>query len=185
MTKLLLHRTEVVVSLVAVASLLLTYGVACVPGLTDRGTAQPTTGQTAAVAPSTAGAAPQRVTGATVPTTPGLNFLHTDGTKIVDAQGKEFKLTGVSWFGLETDTLSPHGLWARNYQEILDQVVKLGYNSIRLPFSNHLFNDNLKPQGIDFSLNPDLKGLNGLQIMDKIIVAAGERGLKILLDQHR
>jgi len=91
----------------------------------------------------------------------------------------------VSWFGLETDTLSPHGLWARNYQEILDQVVKLGYNSIRLPFSNELFNDNLKPQGVDFSLNPDLKGLNGLQIMDKIIVAAGERGLKILLDQHR
>ena len=40
--------------------------------------------------------------------------LHTDGTRIVDAAGKTVTFTGVNWFGLETDTFAPHGLWTRN-----------------------------------------------------------------------
>src|SRR3990172_2146920 len=56
-----------------------------------------------------------------------LNYLHTDGAKIVDSQGQEVEITGVSWFGLETDVAAPHGLWARNYKQILDDVAKLGY----------------------------------------------------------
>jgi len=114
-----------------------------------------------------------------------LNYLHTQGAKIVDAEGNEVRITGVSWFGVETDTLAPHGLWARKWQDMLDLVVKLGYNAIRLPYSNELFDPSLQPQGIDYSLNPDLKGLDGLQIMDKIVEGAGQRGIKIILDQHR
>jgi endoglucanase len=115
----------------------------------------------------------------------GLNYLHTDGAKILDSANNEVLLAGVNWFGLETDTLAPHGIWARNYEEMLDQIVQLGYNCIRLPFSNELFDSTLTPNGIDVYKNPDLKGLNGLQIMDKIVVGAGKRGLKIILDQHR
>ncbi len=114
-----------------------------------------------------------------------LNYLHTDGPKIVDSKGKTVHLTGVSWFGGETDTLVPHGLWARNWQHMLDDIVKLGFNTIRLPYSNEMFDPNLKPQGIDYRLNPDLQGLSALQVMDKIITGAGKRGLKVLLDQHR
>ncbi|MBI2955254.1 MAG: cellulase family glycosylhydrolase [Chloroflexi bacterium] len=114
-----------------------------------------------------------------------LNYLHTDGANIVDSQGNVVKLTGVSWFGMETDTLAPHGLWARNYEEMLDEIVKEGFNTIRLPFSNEMFDSNLTPQGIDFYLNPDLKGLSATEIMDKIVTGAGERGLKVLLDRHR
>lgn len=128
------------------------------------------------------------VRGASSPTADALarlNYLHTDGATIRDASGKEVTLSGVNWFGMETDTLAPHGLWARSYTSMLDQIVQLGYNCIRLPFSNELFDPKLKPNGIDYSQNADLKGLNGLQIMDKIVVEAGKRGLKILLDQHR
>ena len=116
---------------------------------------------------------------------PDLNYLHTEGARIVDSKGNEVKITGISWFGMETDTLAPHGLWARGYKEMLDDLVKLGYNTIRLPFSNELFNRELEPRGIDYAQNPDLKGLSGLEILDKIVTAAGERGLKIILDQHR
>lgn len=114
-----------------------------------------------------------------------LNYLHTDGALIRDRSGQAVLLTGLNWFGLETDTLAPHGLWARGYQDMLDQIVALGFNCLRLPFSNELFDPSLQPNGIDFDLNPDLKGLNGLQIMDRLIVEAGKRGLKIILDQHR
>lgn len=114
-----------------------------------------------------------------------LNYLHTDGATIRDQSGQEVILTGLNWFGLETDNLAPHGLWARGYQGMLDQIVQSGFNCLRLPFSNELFDPRLTPNGIDFSQNPDLKGLNGLEIMDKIIVEAGKRQLKIILDQHR
>ncbi|HLG52071.1 MAG TPA: glycoside hydrolase family 5 protein [Chloroflexota bacterium] len=114
-----------------------------------------------------------------------LNYLHTEGATIRDRRGRVVTLTGLNWFGMETETLAPHGIWARGYRDMLDQIVQLGYNCLRLPFSNELFDPRLQPNGIDFSLNPDLKGLNGLQILDRIITEAGQRGLKIILDQHR
>jgi endoglucanase len=114
-----------------------------------------------------------------------LDFLHTNGSQIVDANGNQVILTGISWFGLETESFAPHGLWARNWESILDQIVELGFNTIRLPYSNQLFDPGSVPNGINYELNPDLKGLNGLEIMDKLIQGAGQRGLKIILDRHR
>ena len=65
--------------------------------------------------------------------------LHTEGGSIVDAAGKTVTLTGVNWFGLETSTFAPDGLWARNYKSMLDQIAASGFNAIRLPYSNALF----------------------------------------------
>ena len=119
------------------------------------------------------------------PTSGQLNYLRAVGSRILDASGRVVLLTGLNWFGMETDTLAPHGLWARSYGDLLDQIVELGYNCLRLPFSSALFDPGRQPNGIDYTRNPDLKGLNGLEILDTIIVAAGRRGLKIILDQHR
>ncbi len=41
------------------------------------------------------------------------------------------------------------------------------------------------PSGINYTLNPDLAGLDGLGIMDKIVAYASQIGLKIILDDHR
>ncbi len=114
-----------------------------------------------------------------------LDYLHTDGNRILDAQGKPVLVTGISWFGLETENYAPHGLWARSLPSLLDQIVELGFNTIRLPYSNQLFDPGSVPNGINYDLNPDLVGLNGLEIMDKIIAGARERGLKVILDRHR
>jgi endoglucanase len=116
---------------------------------------------------------------------PTMSFLQTAGAKIVGADGVPVTLTGINWFGMETETLAPHGLWVRSYQDMLDQLVQAGVNCLRLPFSNDLFDPGLQPNGIDFGKNPDLKGLSGLQILDTIVVAAGQRGFKIFLDRHR
>ena len=127
---------------------------------------------------------PSVPTGTPVPKLP--SFLHARGSKIVDADGKEVLLTGLNWFGMETGTYAPHGVWARNWLEMIDQIGELGYNIIRLPFSNAILDPNSRPlEGVDFRKNPDLIGLNGLLIMDKIVEAAGKRGIKILLDRHR
>lgn len=111
--------------------------------------------------------------------------LHAEGGRLVDTAGNEAVLTGVNWFGLETDTFAPHGLWARNWAEMLDQMAGLGFNSMRLPYSNELFKPESHPHGIDLGKNPDLNGLSGQQIMDKIVAGATDRGIMVVLDRHR
>ena len=112
-------------------------------------------------------------------------WLSTSGNQIVDADGHSVQIAGVNWFGFESSTLAPHGLWTRNYKEMMDQMVDEGFNTIRLPFSSEMLHTTAAPNGIDFYKNPDLKGLSALQIMDKIVDYAGEIGLKIILDHHR
>jgi endoglucanase len=112
-------------------------------------------------------------------------YLHTDGAALRDARGNQVRLSGVNWFGLETCAFAPDGLGTRSWWDWLDQVRALGYNTIRLPFSDQLLDPRSQPQYINYNLNPDLRGLSGLQIMDRIIAGAGARGLRILLDRHR
>ena len=105
--------------------------------------------------------------------------------KLVDGDGHEVRLTGVNWFGLETPNFAPHGLWARNWQDMLDQVAAAGFNAVRLPFSNQLLEAASLANSIDVTKNPDLHGLTGLQVMDRIVEGAGRAGLAIVLDRHR
>ncbi|MFC7690195.1 cellulase family glycosylhydrolase [Paeniroseomonas aquatica] len=124
------------------------------------------------------------VTGQPPPATAG--FFHTEGNQIVDASGHPVEIAGVNWFGFETATAAPHGLFARSYTAMMDQMKALGFNTIRLPFSDQLLDPSRNaPGGIDYTLNPDLRGLSGLALMDKIVAYAGTIGLKIILDHHR
>ncbi len=115
-----------------------------------------------------------------------VGFLSAFHSELVDASsGCQVHLSGVNWFGFETGTFAPHGLWARNWQDMLKQMVQTGFNTIRLPYTNQLFDPSSKPQGsINYQLNPDLQGLQGLALMDRIIQGAGKLGLKIILDRH-
>ena len=113
------------------------------------------------------------------------NYLHTSGSQILDASGRVVGLSGLNWFGFETDIRAPHGLWQRNWQDVLDQIHALGYNIIRLPFSNAMLAAGTKPTGIDYQKNPDLVNLSALEVMDRIIAGAGARGIRVILDNHR
>jgi len=97
---------------------------------------------------------------------------------------ERIKLFGVNWFGFETQNYVVHGLWSRNYKEMLDQIKELGFNAIRLPFCTYSI-EGRTPTGIDYYKNPELKGLNSLEIMKKIVEEANKRGIYILLDYHR
>lgn len=109
--------------------------------------------------------------------------LRIAGAKIVDERGDAVRLTGISWFGFETATFSPHGLGQRSMTSLLDQVKTLGFNVIRVPFSNQLFDAASEPKELD--ANKELDGKTGLQLLDLLIARAGERGLRIILDRHR
>lgn len=115
----------------------------------------------------------------------GDGYWHTNGHRIEDSGNRAVRIAGINWFGLETGNYAPHGLWARGYRSMLDQMKAQGYNTIRLPYSNQLFDAGSTPNGIDFAQNPDLAGLTGVQVMDKIVAYAGAIGMRILLDRHR
>ena len=113
------------------------------------------------------------------------NYLHTSGSRILDSSGTTVRLTGLNWFGLETSNYCPHGLWTHSMAFYLDLVKAQGYNCLRLPFCSQLLDAGSVPNGIDFNQNPDLAGLTGLQILDKVIAGCQARGIKVILDRHR
>lgn len=111
-------------------------------------------------------------------------YLHAQGTRVVDAYGQPVRIAGLNWYGAEENDFVVGGLDYRTYASLLQQVRDLGYNTIRLPFSNQLVEGN--PVVTDhISANTDLSGLHALDILDRVINYAGALGLHVILDDHR
>src|SRR5258708_3970731 len=68
----------------------------------------------------------------------GAGFWHTSGNEILDTNNQPVRIAGVNWFGFETANFTPHGLWSRDYRDMMNQMKSLGYNTIRLPYSNQM-----------------------------------------------
>jgi endoglucanase len=123
---------------------------------------------------------------------PGLGdgFWHTRGAQLLDSGNRPVRIAAVNWYGFETEKAAPGGLEQQDYKTILQTIRRAGYNTIRLPFSNQMVETPAIPTGIAYNnhagpINSDLKGLNSLEVLDKIVAYAGTQGLKIILDNHR
>ncbi|MEU0205014.1 cellulase family glycosylhydrolase [Streptomyces canus] len=119
--------------------------------------------------------------------TAGAGYWHTSGRQILDESGQPVRIAGINWFGFETGNYVVHGLWSRDYKSMIDQMKSLGYNTLRIPYSDDIFKSGTVPNSIDFSSgkNADLQGLNSLGVLDRIVSYAGQDGLKVILDRHR
>ena len=120
----------------------------------------------------------------------GAGYWHTSGNQILDSSGNPVKIAGINWYGFETTDEVAHGLYDQDYQTIINDIASLGYNTIRIPFSNQMVEDPIVPSAISYynsggPINTDLEGLNSLQILQKIVDYAGQEGLKVILDDHR
>ena len=75
------------------------------------------------------------------------------------------------------------GLANRNYKAIVNQIKAIGFNCIRLSFSNQMLNrtSTVVPNAVDYLTNPDLVGLTPLQCMDQIIQYCGLVGIRVIL----
>ncbi len=121
----------------------------------------------------------------------GVNYTAEDGRilvhNITTNESKPIYLYGISWFGFELKDHVVYGLNRRNWREILNDVKGLGFNAIRLPFCSESIKPGTMPNPgrINYSLNPDLKNLTALEIMEKIISYSNKIDLYVLLDYHR
>lgn len=120
----------------------------------------------------------------------GVGYWHTSGNRIVDANGETVRIAGVNWYGFETSDYIVHGLWAQDYKTILNTTKSLGYNVIRIPFSNQMVESNPVPTGFTTYANGQpangaLVGQTALTDLDTIVAYAGSIGLRVILDNHR
>ncbi len=111
---------------------------------------------------------------------------HTQGSQIIAPDGSPIILKAMNWFGFQTTRNVVHGLWEVDYEEQLDKIKDLGFNAIRLPYSNSLLKPEAKVTGYISSGNAGMVRdvTPALEAMDIFINAAGKRGLYIILDRH-
>ena len=103
--------------------------------------------------------------------------LSTSGRYIVDASGSRYKLASANWFGAYDIHNVVDGLHKAPMQEISNAIAEMGFNSVRLPFSNEmLWIDQPVSSRIDFSLNPELLGLTPIEVFDRTIDSLGKAG---------
>lgn len=141
-----------------------------------------------------------------------LTYLTADGALLRDEDGEEVMLRSINWYGFE-QIFIPGGAWTRPFRTksvngvvregMLDEIKRLGFNSIRLLVSEDCSWPGAKPQtGFGFwnttfistSLNPEF--LNSteaqnpqdvkttLEIMDIFIGWCEDLGLRVVFDLH-
>jgi endoglucanase len=120
----------------------------------------------------------------------GTGYWHTSSNRIVDASDNPVRIAGINWYGFETTDYLAHGLWAQDYKTVLNTIKRLGYNVVRIPFSNEMVENNPVPTNFTQSANgaaanTALVGQTALTDLDTIISYAGSIGLRVILDNHR
>jgi endoglucanase len=141
-----------------------------------------TTGGTAPAAGPPGAVSPE--TGLPLPDA-GITFpLHTRGARIVDARGKPVKLAMVNWYGAESPDFVVGGLAYQPIRTIVRMIVSLGFNGVRLPWSNQMWERNPVVRAGLVAANPQLAGERARTIFGQVVRDLAEAGLMIVLDNH-
>ena len=70
------------------------------------------------------------MTGAPASAAPGPGWLHTNGAVIETADGRPYVIKAVAWFGMETASCAPHGLWQISLDDGLARIASFGFTYI-------------------------------------------------------
>lgn len=131
---------------------------------------------------------PKIVQAKDVPAPTTDDWLHTDGSKIYDKDGKEVWLTGINWFGYNTGTNTFDGLWTCDLNTSIAAIADRGFNLMRIPISTELIKDwsngNYPNANFNQATNSYLVGMNSLEIFDYVVGQCRANGIKIMIDIH-
>ena len=143
------------------------------------GCAQPAMQQDAGVPPDLA-TADMSDPGRALPALP----LRSDSRWILDAKGQRIKLAAVNLYGAEEKDYVIAGLDIAPISDIARRIAQLGYNAVRLPWSNEMYEKNPPIADALLTKNPQLRGLHALEVFDAVIAALSHQGLVVILDNH-
>ena len=118
----------------------------------------------------------------------GDDWLTTEGSHIVDKDGKEVWLTGCNWFGYNTGTNMFDGVWNCNLKDTLKAIADRGFNVLRVPMSAELLLQWKKGEypraNYNNAYNTELNSMNSLEIFDYVLSLCEKNGMKIIIDIH-
>jgi len=111
-------------------------------------------------------------------------WFSTKGSQIVDQRGISVRLASVGFYGTDGTSGALIFLQFVNYKKSLREAVADGFNTLRFPWSDLTLTASPKPGAINYKLNPGLKGLSSMEVLDKLVQYAGSIGLRIIFDHH-
>jgi endoglucanase len=110
--------------------------------------------------------------------------LGASGRYIIDANNRRVKLAAVNWYGAEEQDYVVAGLEYAALPDIARQIRIMGFNAVRLPWSNEMYEANPAINDDRLAANPSLKGKRALEVFDAVIAALASEGLFVILDNH-
>ncbi len=110
--------------------------------------------------------------------------LHTQGQWIVDANGARVRLNAFNWYGAESTDFVVEGLEAQPLNSIVATIKGMGFNAVRLLWSNQMVETNPVVGSYALTANPSLEGENALTIFDTVVNALTNAGIMVILDNH-
>lgn len=110
--------------------------------------------------------------------------LHTSGPYIVDANNHRVRLKAANWYGAESADYVVGGLQTATLSSIVQKMKNLGFNAVRLPWSNELYEKNPVVSNAALAANPALQGKRALTILDQVIAELSRAGMMVILDNH-
>jgi endoglucanase len=110
--------------------------------------------------------------------------LHTAGPYIVDSNGYRVRLNAVNWYGAEGEDYVVLGLESEPLATIVGEIKSRGFNAVRLPWSNEMYESNPVVGDYALTANVSLKGEHALNIFDAVVNALTGAGIMVILDNH-
>jgi endoglucanase len=117
------------------------------------------------------------------PLAPAALPFHTSGSQILDRNGKPVILRGVNWPGAESQGV-PAGLKEQKLSTIVSTFQREGFNYIRLPWSNVLWEQNPVVPKQYVADNPQLFGLHYRDALSQVVNAITADNMLVLPDDH-
>lgn len=121
-------------------------------------------------------------------TDPNDDWLHVEGTHIVDKYGNKVWLTGANWFGFNCRERMLLDSYHSDIIADIEIVADKGINVVRLPIATDLlyaWSQGQYPPSTDTSFNnPALAGLNSFELFNFMLENFKRVGIKVIIDVH-
>lgn len=110
--------------------------------------------------------------------------LRAQGRDVVDTEGRRFKLSSVNWYGGSDELFIPGGLDVQHRDVIARTIRVLGFNSVRLPYSDEMVMTNPTVLPHLLAANPDLIGMRALDVFEAVVTSLTEAGIAVIVNNH-
>jgi aryl-phospho-beta-D-glucosidase BglC (GH1 family) len=110
--------------------------------------------------------------------------LQTRGRHVVDQKGRRFKLASVNWYGASDESFVVGGLDVRHRDDFARTIRTMGFNSVRLPYSDELVMANPVIDPKLLAANADLVGMRAMDVFTAVVRSLTSQGVAVIVNNH-